>query len=109
MSSTDPFKLDARILGRAVLILARDAWNTISLSAGILGGMLVKGTGGLFGRDSVRPSRIASVAMPTDDSGAPLELKPALIVGAGEGGILIVKELQRDLELRPLASRLRRR
>jgi FlaA1/EpsC-like NDP-sugar epimerase/lipopolysaccharide/colanic/teichoic acid biosynthesis glycosyltransferase len=89
-------ELDTRILGRAALLLAGDAYRTSLLSGRAIARMIGRGFGRLASSDTVRPARIASVAMPTDFEGTPLNLKPTLIVGAGEGGKLIIKELKRD-------------
>ncbi len=88
-------RTDLRVLGRGFILLEIDVLKTIGLTITVGARAIRRGLNRLTG-NAVRPSRIASVAMPTHDNGQPIELKPTLIIGAGQGGRLIASELQRD-------------
>ncbi|MGH2562392.1 MAG: polysaccharide biosynthesis protein [Thermomicrobiales bacterium] len=87
--------LDARIFTRAALLLAHDC---IAAAVTVARGVLVTGfswVGGLQGGISSHAAAVASVALPPLDASA-ARLEPTLLVGAGEGGKLLVRELQRN-------------
>jgi len=89
-------KLDFRVLGRGFILVEIDVLKTLALTFAVGGRLVVRDLHRLTGNTAFRPSRIASVAMPTGEGGQTLDLKPTLIIGAGQGGKLIASELQRD-------------
>lgn len=88
--------LDARILTRAFQIVALDVFATlwrILTSAVVLSGRAARSR--LQG-SRAGGSALVSPPMPLGADGSPLELTPALVIGGGAGGTLLIRELRRN-------------
>lgn len=86
--------LDIRTVARASVILVWDITRT--LGQGLVSAFILLGR---WGRRIIRggtpgPSNLVTVPMPTGPNGEPLDLKPTLLIGAGQGGEMLVRELQ---------------
>jgi FlaA1/EpsC-like NDP-sugar epimerase/lipopolysaccharide/colanic/teichoic acid biosynthesis glycosyltransferase len=85
--------LDLRIFGRAALLATRDWWRA---SARLVSNAVILGRRKMARTPVLRGATLASVPMPGSIAVGAEQLKPTLIAGAGNGGALLVQELQRN-------------
>jgi FlaA1/EpsC-like NDP-sugar epimerase len=89
-------RLDQYILLRAIRLLATDCARVAIAGAGVLHLSAARVAASLRRALPVRHALVASVALPEPTAAGATRLKPALIVGAGVGGKLLVGELRRN-------------
>ena len=89
---------DLRVMASAAFIVVGDVSRTIPLAVAMVIRTSLQMIRQFGQNDGVNHARIASVAMPMNEFGMSMDLKPALIIGAGQGGRMIARELQRDFD-----------